>query len=82
MKPLLAPCFTEVTAFTPLAISLTTSSKETLGFLGGRSLLDGYFLFIDGLLEPVPLGSTSLDSFFLAAWALIIALLLALSIYV
>ena len=67
MKPLQAPCFTRVTVFAPLAISPTTGSKGTLDFFGGRSFLDNYFLFVDGLLELVPLGSTSLVSFFLAA---------------
>ena len=78
--PLLAPCFTRVTVFAPLAISPTTGSKGTLGFLGGWSLLDKCFLFVYGLLESVPLGAISPVSFFLAACALISALLLASSI--
>ena len=82
MKPLPTPWFTWVIVFAPSAISPTTGSKGTLGFLGGWSPLHGYFLFVDGLLEPVPLGSTSPVSFFLAAWDLIIALLLVLSISV
>ena len=67
MKPLPVSCFIRVTVFMPSAISPTTGSKGTLGFLGGRSSLEGSVLFIDGLLEPFPLGSTSPDSFFLAA---------------
>ena len=80
MRPLPAPCFIGVTVFAPSAISPTIGSKGTLGFLGGWSPLDGYFLFVDGLLEPVPLGSISLVSFFLAACDLISAILLASSI--
>ena len=57
-------------------------SKGTLGFLGGQSPLDGYFLSMDRLLELVPLGAILPVSFFLVACALIIALLLALSISV
>ena len=67
MKPLPAQCFTGVTVFTPYAISPTTGSKGILGFLGGRSPLGGNFLFMDGLLKPVPLRSTSPVSFFLVA---------------
>ena len=78
--PLPALCFTEVTAFVPSAISLTTGSKGTLGFLAGRSPLGSYFLFVDRLLEPIPLGAMSLVFFFLAAYDLISALLLASSI--
>ena len=78
--PLPALCFTGVTVFAPSAISPTTGSKGTLGFLARRSPLGGYFLFMDGLLEPVPLGATSPVSFFFVAYDLISALLLASSI--
>ena len=79
MRLLLAPYFTRVTVL-PSAISPTTGSKEILGFLACRSPLDRGFLFIDGLLAIVAVGATSLDSFFLAVYDLINALLLALSI--
>ena len=80
IRPLPTPCFTWVTVFAPSAISPTMGSKGTLGFLAGRSPLGSYFLFVDGLLEPVPLTATSLVSFFFATCDLISALLLASSI--
>ena len=80
IKPLPDPCFAGVTVFVPSTINPTTGSNGTLGFLSGRSPLDGYFLFIDGILELVPLGAILLVSFFLAACDLINALLLASSI--
>ena len=72
--------FTEVTVFASIAISPTTGSKGTLGFLAGRFPLGSGFLFMDGLLATVAVGATSPDSFFLAACYLISALLLASSI--
>ena len=80
MRPLPALCFTGVIVL-PLAISPTTGSRETLGFLVGQSPLGGGFLFMDGLLATVAVRAMSLDSFFFAAYDLISALLLVLSIF-
>ena len=57
----------------------TMGSRETLGFLGARSPLDGNLLLINDLLEPVPIGSVS-ASLFLTACSLITTLLFASSI--
>ena len=81
IKPLPAPCFIGV-AVLPSAISPTTGSKETLGFLARRSPLGADFLLIDGLIATVAEEATSPDSFFLVACALINAFLLASSISV
>ena len=80
IRPLSAPYFTGVTIFVPSAISPTTGSKGTLGFLAERSPLGGGFLFMDKLLAIVAIGATSSDFFFLADYDLISALLLASSI--
>ena len=79
MKPLPTPCFTGVIVL-PSAISPTTGSKETFGFLAQQSPLGVGFLFIDRLLAIVAVEATSPDSFFLVAYDLIKALLLATSI--
>ena len=66
IRPLSAPCFEGVIVLVPSAIRPTTGSNETLGLLGARFPLAGGLLLVDGLLKPVPMGSTS-ASLFLAA---------------
>ena len=55
-------------------------SKETLDFFAWQSPLGADFLLMDGLIAIVADGAASPDYFFLAACALIKALLLASSI--
>ena len=79
IKPFPVPCLVGVTVFLPSDSSPTTGSKMILGFLGRRPCFSSSFLFVDGLDEPVSLGCPS-TSFFLAAYCLMTALLLATSI--
>ena len=80
MKPFPTPYLARVTVFIPLASNPTTGSNETLGFFGGWSCFGGTFLLEDGWLWFVPLGIWP-PSFYLAAYDLIMARLLAASIY-
>ena len=79
MKPFPAPCLAVATVFVPSAFNPTTGSNVTLGLFGRRSCFDGTFLLKDRWLWFVPLGTWP-PSFHLAAYDLIMAHLLAVSI--
>ena len=81
MKPFPAPCLAGVIVFAPFACNPTTGSNVTLGLFGAWSYLEGTFLLEDRPVGFVPLGIWPPASFFLAAWALIMALLLASFIF-
>ena len=78
MRPLPPPGLAGVTVLLPSAIRPMTSSVETYCFLGAQSTLS-IGLFAEGLLEPVPIATSSV-SFFFTALFLMAALLFASSI--
>ena len=80
IKPFPVLCLAGVIVFLPSASYPTTGSSSVLGFLGIRPCFSGNFLFMDGLDEPVTIGTWPPTSFFFAAFCFMTALLLAASI--
>ena len=66
MRPLSPLCLAGVIVLVPSAIRPRTGFKETFYFLGARSPLGNGLFLADGLLEPVPMASTSVSLFFAA----------------
>ena len=79
IRPLPPPCLAGVIVLAPSTIRSRIGSEETFCFLGARSPLGNGLLLADGLLELIPMTSTS-ASLFIAVWSLIADLLFASSI--